>query len=521
MLEHFAKSYRITMSSVSIDWNSDPNSVRKQLLKLNKRQLIKLCKKNKVPSTGSKSDMINALITKKKNKTSSSSKKKKKSNTKSKKKQKKINTVDKNDMNDTKPSITPIASVTTESVATPNDPELVETVITENEVEEKSDNTTSIRNDNAIFQTVSTVGAIKRACNALERYYGCLQQEYVKDKFFIWCDENGLEDADILDEAQYSDDDESVLVNFDEDGSFPLTVRMELDDRSRQKQVFKVIKRCILEPDIIWKNKDIEIPLENAPVIADKHGVFCHLESKNDDVTYSWSCRAYKDTFVKSMDIVSFWKQRREESNLIKFNKKALKYDDYVQQNHRILNQGKKAKDLYIGKSHRVYLNRMPQIIAQINDVNIADDFKSYMNNYFEKYNQYEIKQDILDYTKDNKGKINYLLSPNKNLASISVFDQDKLTPRIKEKMDKNYNFHCWLPTIFEVNSENRVEVCGDIHNLDKYKFSRLHNEFIPKIMDQMLPSFSIITGIIHILDFNILICTIHFLSFQYRNKFS
>lgn len=47
-----------------IDWTLDERSLRKQLLKLTKPQLIKLCKTNKVAVSinGSKQDMISNLI---------------------------------------------------------------------------------------------------------------------------------------------------------------------------------------------------------------------------------------------------------------------------------------------------------------------------------------------------------------------------------------------------------------------------------------------------------------------------
>ena len=69
------------MTAKNIDWKLDNGSLKKQLLKLTKPQLIKLCKKKKISATGSKQEMVNALIkrngSKKANKSKSKSKEKK------------------------------------------------------------------------------------------------------------------------------------------------------------------------------------------------------------------------------------------------------------------------------------------------------------------------------------------------------------------------------------------------------------------------------------------------------------
>ena len=63
------------MSTKAIDWKLDDTSLKKELLKLSKSELILLCKKEKVSTNGSKQDMINALIAKNKRKKQSNSNK--------------------------------------------------------------------------------------------------------------------------------------------------------------------------------------------------------------------------------------------------------------------------------------------------------------------------------------------------------------------------------------------------------------------------------------------------------------
>jgi len=55
------------MAELSIDWCLKAASLKKELLKLNKSKLIKLCKCNKISTNGSKQDMADLLIKHKKN----------------------------------------------------------------------------------------------------------------------------------------------------------------------------------------------------------------------------------------------------------------------------------------------------------------------------------------------------------------------------------------------------------------------------------------------------------------------
>eukprot|EP01084_Bolivina_argentea_P156807 273265_1 len=87
------------MSNI-VDWSSDYNSLRKELLKLPKPKLIKVCKYKKTSFNGTKNDIIERLLKHKKVKPSKKLKSKK-SNNKQKKMMKYNKTTHKKHLQDT------------------------------------------------------------------------------------------------------------------------------------------------------------------------------------------------------------------------------------------------------------------------------------------------------------------------------------------------------------------------------------------------------------------------------------
>eukprot|EP01083_Nonionella_stella_P152194 487483_1 len=91
-------------------------------------------------------------------------------------------------------------------------------------------------------------------CAAIGRYYKYLNKDY-EDLFSAYCEENGLEDDDSLQEEIENAANDCLLIDFDDD--FPFKDQPS-DDQARQTFIYNLIKSCIANSDIKFGSK---IPL--------------------------------------------------------------------------------------------------------------------------------------------------------------------------------------------------------------------------------------------------------------------
>eukprot|EP01084_Bolivina_argentea_P154546 269392_1 len=141
----------------------------------------------------------------------------------------------------------------------------------------------------------------------------------------------------------------------------------------------------------------------NSKVIIEVNGEIKIGTKMDKKWSISFANKRYSEIFVED-----FWAKNKNIKNFIIFNKKALEYDAMVEENDKINksnNNNESDANIYIGSTQLISINSRPYLIAQINDSTLhKHQFKKYMNEYYEKYND-EIKYDIIDYTQINGGK--------------------------------------------------------------------------------------------------------------------
>lgn len=98
---------------------------------------------------------------------------------------------------------------------------------------------------------------IQRTCGTLQRYYESLNQEYEEGYFVEWCEEFGV-DEDLLKEEAKQEAKDSLLAEFDQDTPFPLDTD-DLDEEERKVQILEIILKCMWRPNIIWPG-EVSLP---------------------------------------------------------------------------------------------------------------------------------------------------------------------------------------------------------------------------------------------------------------------
>lgn len=91
------------------------------------------------------------------------------------------------------------------------------------------------------------IGDIDRA---IARYYKSLNTAY-DNLFKNHCEENGIEDRELLEQELEAGPDESVLPDFDEE--FPLLENQQkLDENAKKKYIFNIIASCHKNPNQVF-----------------------------------------------------------------------------------------------------------------------------------------------------------------------------------------------------------------------------------------------------------------------------
>ena len=246
----------------------------------------------------------------------------------------------------------------------------------------------------------------------------------------------------------------------------------------------------------VWNdNRDVYVCiLKMAYTVENKHINDIITEYNNPVIKYNYyDPIKHKNKGSNKAKIKKFWKQYNSKDDCYNFNYKATKFHQYYQESMN--NDSKSSTDnVYIGNNE--IIKDFPTVIAmqkkeikyKINNCDFNIIFKEYMDNYYQKYNN-EMEFDTLDNTHIKGGKINYLLSPNKNLG---IYLYNDLCGAVYQKLNFNIfcNFHCWIPSIFSIDYGYNVTIKNEIHNLNRHKYSKLYNIYIPIIFKKMVPMF-------------------------------